>query len=1678
MDTKPSSKEEFQSEPNLGEGTANAASYYTKFQSLQYGHKTSDPQYSDDWGELKRFILFPNHLLDLHIPTTDSMGEVVDSLELDPIARLFATQKERNVKLYVSIAIGFTLFLAVLVNFFLIKVLISDGTGLGQTFTSLTGIGATSGLVIRVLASRNNYMNQIRKWKHHTPPQWKEKNKQRIIEWYTAYLDYLYQRNIKKNLREVMMYVVARYSKRNKNMYWNNGGIDQFTTPIETLELVGDSTHFDAEARMYEEFIQTCEPYLRDAIDNLEPREREIYYLFNGILPSEIPEQKITTLSTIEQSYLDELTEQLHKRTRRISSDEVIDKWIDLLDQPDFESRTISTDDNSNQITIQELINSINESSNEIPNLIAIKGNSGLGKTTLTTQLCIHFLKSEQINISPLFIRARDIDNIKIDGSIGMKTLSKTKPYISEWLDSTEQKLLIVDGIDENMNMNQKLLDNLHKTANLHKSHVICTGRMNIEPSDYFTTYHLSDFTEDYLHQMIRRSSDNPHNRVMLNRYLPNKLKQHPLVLFGSADILTTNDGDFEYANLSFHALADLIFQRDVKESKKKYGISKPQVNLLTTIGEFALQKIIDFNHPVPENNQVFEVAEKWEMVDEYGVNETLLEGFFIMHSIGDNVESSDTFIKAWEELYVIDEERWDGFARAYLTSPNEKLPSLSEFNFGNLDNSNDVDEFIDVVIIAQQEWHRSDLVGKKRIIQRLGFDSDRNGRIKLGESHMFDGFQQSLPITRVLFWFHNRTWINDFNGWSMMYDSTWEQFADLFLNIVCPDYIREAKSLNEYMRLVDKKEKSSKMLPQFKPYWNISDINTEYLKIYPQWLGKKLFNPLLEASYAKPKTLFFRSIMRKNIIIPLDHMLRYEQKRITTLPTTLLNFLDKRISMSLELDGNQRHENLFLVYSFLIAINNGISANIFNVEIMDQRTIGLFTRLKMNVNDEKSDMILKQIYALLRGDTSQNKFDILEFENDLGYKWVEEKYIPDLDQSGDSEFIFLDKTNVNLSYSDINREKNVFNYLNSKIRGKMIPHTGEFSRNKNLLYRPGVIRERNYDSIYVEFKTVDDDNVEHRDTIFNERMYSQIPQDLLMGSRIYWLMARDKISYTWGLLPWLRQLSPNYLQLLHSDEVIQKYDSLDKLNMEFRSYGQVSSQEEASVIADEMGVDRSWKYRGVCNLRNGPDENGYFHIHIFRGSHRNNIYVTREVSGNAWEMLNQEFIRRTKSNLEANKKNRVSLIYIEFDVGFEQRDSNKHCLIVPHNMREICQSCLDHKKKMCPDFSTICLDCASELRSYPNFSGSMKKHILYVFPEATLHESDKIIQIQSDEYPKIINSIKRVLDFYMPKHERSLWQIDIIPSFPITGVQSLKIWDCLKLVYESELAGINSVHLSAGLLISVKSKKLIGQLLGEGQEKKKLLMLALETNGISTKFISINTYVTPSIYAENKSLIGDSLRATYNISQMEHIDSVYCSSDTLCIFMNENIRSKNQIVNIYKHSELESVNREKQSIRISQTVSPLNQKQMHKRAGELGIHITNPNKGIGILVGKKGVNVNKLKDILQQNGFTNELTIIFPPVIDYSGSSREKLIGCLFDSCGEHIQYISKIEVYKHELEIQITTRYGVHSRKNILDRCEDIENSLNGEFEGYKCWVNGEHRGRIKTQRLNFEWKKDEEE
>ena len=281
---------------------------------------------------------------------------------------------------------------------------------------------------------------------------------------------------------------------------------------------------------------------------------------------------------------------------KTFSDNAVQERWQALLDEPKFQERTLTKTVDSQETTVAELMAELAGQPIDKYACIAIKGNSGLGKTTLVTQMAIALLEPNELNMLPLIKKARQITDISENGDIGLGAdLEKSNdPYLETWLDSSHRKLLIVDGVDENLALKTHLLDRLHKSAQKYKSHVLLTGRNNTLPSGFFETLLLSKFTEDYLDRMIWETSDDPESRLHVNRFIPDKLKQHPLVLFSSAEILSKTSA-FENSNLSFSLFLN-SFLIDVEVSKQKFGGSKDAVTnemIAHTIGKYIATKLL-----------------------------------------------------------------------------------------------------------------------------------------------------------------------------------------------------------------------------------------------------------------------------------------------------------------------------------------------------------------------------------------------------------------------------------------------------------------------------------------------------------------------------------------------------------------------------------------------------------------------------------------------------------------------------------------------------------------------------------------------------------------------------------------------------------------------------------------------------------------------------------------------------------------------------------------------------------------------------------------------------------------------------------------------------------------------------------------------------------------------------
>ena len=147
------------------------------------------------------------------------------------------------------------------------------------------------------------------------------------------------------------------------------------------------------------------------------------------------------------------IVEQLHARTKRVSN-KVFKNAGKRLDEPKFQQRILEMKDLVKSRSLPH-VKQITDEPSDTCRCIAIRGNSGLGKTTLVTQMAINLLEDSDQRVLPFLKKARQITD-KPSGDIGLQSDAEENndPYLQNWLDSTQQKLLIVDGVDENYELN------------------------------------------------------------------------------------------------------------------------------------------------------------------------------------------------------------------------------------------------------------------------------------------------------------------------------------------------------------------------------------------------------------------------------------------------------------------------------------------------------------------------------------------------------------------------------------------------------------------------------------------------------------------------------------------------------------------------------------------------------------------------------------------------------------------------------------------------------------------------------------------------------------------------------------------------------------------------------------------------------------------------------------------------------------------------------------------------------------------------------------------------------------------------------------------------------------------------------------------------------------------------
>ena len=211
----------------------NIDSYFEQYQTLNHGHKTSDPMFAEDWGKVRNYVLFPDHLPDLHTPTKESYNDAIKLVEINPASRLFAKASTKYFGIIISLLVILLvagllflnwLWLAHISNIDLIQKISSD------LINEAFALTASIGLCVWIFRTLSEYNEGYNKWCVGTEPTWKSLNKKRIIDWYQKHIKFLEARGVERQIIDGQLHIIREYCRELKALPWKVGESDTFTT--------------------------------------------------------------------------------------------------------------------------------------------------------------------------------------------------------------------------------------------------------------------------------------------------------------------------------------------------------------------------------------------------------------------------------------------------------------------------------------------------------------------------------------------------------------------------------------------------------------------------------------------------------------------------------------------------------------------------------------------------------------------------------------------------------------------------------------------------------------------------------------------------------------------------------------------------------------------------------------------------------------------------------------------------------------------------------------------------------------------------------------------------------------------------------------------------------------------------------------------------------------------------------------------------------------------------------------------------------------------------------------------------------------------------------------------------------------------------------------------------------
>jgi len=1353
--------------------------YYNKYQGLKHGHKTQDPEFADHWGNHKKYILFPDHLPDLFTPLHHSFVETLPNHETAGVVERMIGETIGNWSIKFRKGVLWLLVVISLLAIAGITLAIRDAWKSGTLDLYTMVLGALWFGLLKLSLGIKNYLKLGQSWKNGPHPHWKYHNKESVFKpWIKGYRAHLEERGLyKKEFADAMSYLIHIYSM---TAHKNNFGIAPTNFMLQwDGELEHEATKNQQLISTFEDRLDTLEPMLQDMIAKLDDIEKDLYYKFNNIQrPTNLEQEKLTS----PVRYQEKLSKELLKGTDVVSNDVVEQNWRELLETPDFSSRDLLTD-KKEEVKVSEFIDGLlSDVTNKQKKCYAIKAEAGQGKTTLVTQLAKSLLAQRECKMAPLIIKARKLQNIKSDGDLGLESIVAASGYYRFWT-AAGKKLLIIDGVDENIQLHKDLCEKLYLSAKFYKAHIIITGRTNTNPSPEFQIFTLGDFSEDYLNRLIYASSEDQNIRKKLSKVLPMGLKQRPLSIFGSAEIISNEGNNFDQADVSSYALGGWMFDRICAESERKHSVAKEQLTRMgmsKALGLYAAGQLLDKRELKEKAEQMsgYKNATNWELIDSTtGIKESFLEGYFLVQAANNKDEMAEILLDAWEELYEENYERWVSFVRHYITSNNPLLPILV-LNWRN-DNEDDEIELEEVIEYSRQEWVRGNTKTRIRILNRLGLPDDENGRIALKTREDIPDEYQKPTLIHALMSFHCTTWESEHNFWNdLSDDKTWDVLANIIYETHAKSIVERARNIHKQTlitfnptSLFRKDLKFNKKIKD-EPFGEF--LSLDNLQFSEQDLLdtlKQFFQPTDEVvpkyknlnDYMKfyyERMYYFGCMETK--ILPLEITAPKVEKGFLSLPKPLMKFLLTSLqSVRDATSSNEQQGKLQMLYAFFQLANWGAGADLFSIE-EDENLHQDFIKCHDNISDNQSKLILRMLYAFIRGHGPKQKHaQLLQNDKKLN-PWIFSSTQVDFDAD-----YALDTRNIRLdNFEQANKNK----YLINLNRSKSLPYFGDLSPGEEefewLQVHEAV--SLRFEWVSVRAKNIilltysETDNIVKQNVLYAERIYSPLPLNLMKsGSGFCFLFIDQSLissrQLAWGILPWFQPLSSKLDSVINDEDTILQYRKLDLLASVLKQYGKTSSQEQAEKMGQSANLEI--EYFGVSDLREGPDTQGYFYLNFLTGTSGNGIYITEESSGGAWDFFD-----------EAHKKQGdYAIIYTKFKLKIEQNLSNNHCILVPQEIEKVCRCCFKSENEFTMPYPSLCEPCYKTLRG--DGIVNLNRHLkLFDLAQIKISHDEKTVRfierppptwIDSDKWKWKLEQFKDIISFYIPEmNQDKEWEI------------------------------------------------------------------------------------------------------------------------------------------------------------------------------------------------------------------------------------------------------------------------------------------------------------------------------